>query len=530
MKNYQCKLVRELQQYQSANRLLITGTPLQNNLSELWSLLNFLMPEIFDKLEAFESWFDFSELKQKDGYQAIFTEERKRTLVASLHAILKPFLLRRVKADVEKNLPKKREYVLFAPLEAEQRELYQAILENNSRSFLEDKMFEQLSVASESTSTRGARSVGSAAKRKFLDVDNLSTPNKSAKTSRDTTPGSIAGRSIRSTRRKDYSEKSDSKYFAELEASPSSTTDTESEDEEEKVYASTIALVKREIGSKKLQNPVMQLRLCCNSPHIFYNPYLQPDGSMADPDERLVTSSGKMRVLDALLPELFKHGHKVLIFSQFKLQLDILQDYAWLRGWPCSRIDGAVAQSERADQIEAFNSPPNAKDAVNLFLLSTRAGGQGINLTAADTVILFDSDWNPQQDLQAQDRVHRIGQTRNCIIYRLATRGTVEQGLLEKAEGKRRLEKLVIQKGSVKDLGGRKDRETLEELKSLLEQVDGEQWEVNECQVLSKSDLKILTDRSEEAYDRAEKGQDEGTAFKAIDNRVTGGLLEKLNS
>jgi ATP-dependent DNA helicase len=524
MKNHNCKLVRELQSYQSANRLLITGTPLQNNLSELWSLLNFLMPEIFDKLESFESWFDFSELKQKDGYEQIFTEERKRTLVASLHAILKPFLLRRVKADVEKNLPKKREYVLFAPLEAMQRDLYQAILDSNSRGYLEEKMFEQLSMSGTAT-PNSIRSINGGTKRKFLDINDFNTPNKSAKTSRATTPGSTGGRSTRSTRRKDYSEKSDSQYFAELENESAFGTDSDEGDEDEKIFASTIALVKREIGNKKLQNPVMQLRLCCNSPHIFYNPYLKPDGTMSDPDEQLVTSSGKMRILDALLPELFKDGHKVLIFSQFKSQLDILQDYAWLRGWPCCRIDGEVAQSDRAAQIEYFNTPSTAKDAANLFLLSTRAGGQGINLTAADTVILYDSDWNPQQDLQAQDRVHRIGQTRNVIIYRLATRGTVEQGLLEKAEGKRRLEKLVIQKGGVKDIGR---KETLEELKDLLSRTDGEQWEVNEGEVLTKKDLKILTDRSEEAYVRAEKGQDEGLAFKAIDNRVSGGLLEKL--
>jgi ATP-dependent DNA helicase len=524
MKNHSCKLVRELQMYQSANRLLITGTPLQNNLSELWSLLNFLMPEVFDKLESFESWFDFSELKQKDGYQQIFTEERTKTLVASLHAILKPFLLRRIKADVEKNLPKKREYVLFAPLEPMQRELYQAILDSNSRSYLEEKMFEQLSVSGTAT-PNSVQSAKGGMKRKFLDVDSLNTPNKSAKTTRDNSPASTAGRSTRSNRRKDYSEVSDSKYFAELEDGSDEQTVSEEEDEEEKIFASTMALVKREIGNKKLQNPVMQLRLCCNSPHIFYNPYLQPDGTMSDPDDSIVTSSGKMRVLDALLPKLFKDGHKVLIFSQFKSQLDILQDYAWLRGWPCCRIDGEVPQSERASQIEAFNTPSTAKNATNLFLLSTRAGGQGINLTAADTVVLFDSDWNPQQDLQAQDRVHRIGQTRNVIIYRLATRGTVEQGLLEKAEGKRRLEKLVIQKGSLKDAAR---KETLEELKELLSRSDGEQWEVNEGQVLSERDLKILTDRSEEAYVRAETGEDEGLAFKAIDNRTTGGLLEKL--
>src|SRR5204862_5050471 len=126
---------------------------------------------------------------------------------------------------------------------------------------------------------------------------------------------------------------------------------------------------------------------------------------------------------------------------------------------PLCRIDGGVKQQDRRSQIRDFNEDPNVK----LFLLSTRAGGQGINLASADTVILFDSDWNPQQDLQAQDRAHRIGQTNPVIVYRLATKGTVEQTLLEKADGKRRLEKLVIQKGKFKSLVS-SNKDDIEEL------------------------------------------------------------------
>ena len=181
IKNLNCRLIRELQSYQSANRLLITGTPLQNNLTELWSLLHFLMPNIFDKLESFESWFDFSALKEKNGYEQILSEDRRRGLVTSLHAILKPFLLRRVKADVETSLPKKREYVLYAPLTQTQRELYQAILEGNSRSFLEDKVVESISARSTPAGTRSSSLKRKAASR-------ADTPNKSAKSSRASTP------------------------------------------------------------------------------------------------------------------------------------------------------------------------------------------------------------------------------------------------------------------------------------------------------------------------------------------------------
>ncbi|EMC96345.1 hypothetical protein BAUCODRAFT_33675 [Baudoinia panamericana UAMH 10762] len=525
IKNLNCRLIQELQSYQSANRLLITGTPLQNNLAELWSLLHFLMPNIFDKLESFESWFDFSALKEKNGYEQILSEDRKKNLVASLHAILKPFLLRRVKADVETSLPKKREYVLYAPLTQTQRELYQAILEGNSRSFLEEKVVESISGRSTPASTR-SRSL----KRKALDAGD--TPNKSAKSSRASTPatnGSLGARSRKAKKRRTYEEVSDTQYFKELEEGAISPApdddDDEGEDEKETERAKTLALAKREISQKKLQNPVMQLRQCCNSPHNFYYPFDLDD--LTPVNETLVTESGKMLLLDRLLPELLRKGHKVLIFSQFKTQLDLLETYCReLRGWPVCRIDGSIPQTERQEQILAFNE---ADSEANVFLLSTRAGGQGINLAAADTVLLFDSDWNPQQDLQAQDRAHRIGQTRPVIVYRLATKGTVEQMLLEKADSKRRLEKLVVQKGRF-----RKGQEVagadIAELQKLLGRDDGERIDVKEGKgLLSDADLEILTDRSPEAFERAERGVDVvGAVFKAVETRKDEGLLESL--
>ncbi|OJD32200.1 swi snf chromatin remodeling complex component [Diplodia corticola] len=613
IKNLNCRLIRELQSYQSANRLLITGTPLQNNLQELWSLLHFLMPTIFDKLESFESWFDFSALKDRQGYEQIFSEERKQKLVASLHAILKPFLLRRVKADVEKLMPRKREYILYAPLTPLQRELYQAILDGTSRQYLEDKAVEQMS--SNTGTPRSSRSTTSL-KRKAINSD-LATPNKSTKTSREVTPASAAG-SGRSRRRaaagrKTYEEVSDTKYFRELEAAtedsdatPESRSTPDTEVEEEDMRAATLAMAKRQIGAKKLQNPVMQLRLCCDSPYNFFSPFVDPTtGEEGEPDETLVTTSGKMLLLDALLPRLFDEGHKVLIFSQFKTQLDLLESYAEeLRGWRTCRIDGSVKQEERQKLIKAFNkpstaaaspapapassskqnnnntptsksskpkpkpkpsrrtttssskkprrepSPPDVDDddddeaedppPANLFLLSTRAGGQGINLAAADTVVLFDSDWNPQQDLQAQDRAHRIGQTRNVLVYRLATRNTVETQLLDAAEGKRRLEKLVIRKGGLTRGGGgggredREGREELEELQRLLRREDGVAWDVGGGGgLLGEEELRILTDRREEAYDRAEEGVDvggEGRVFRAVEQKGDGALLEGLKA
>jgi ATP-dependent DNA helicase len=550
IKNLDCRLIRELQQFQSANRLLITGTPLQNNLTELWSLLHFLLPTVFDKLSTFESWFDFSGLKDKDSYEQLLSEERQQYLVKSLHAVLKPFLLRRVKTDVESLMPKKREYVLYAPLTTMQRDLYQAILDGTSRSYLEDKAVERLSIG---LSSRGAtplsiRSNNGTLKRKALNGAN--TPSKSAKSSRAGTPASIASHKSRSRPRRNYEELSDSEYFSNLDkqdsASDEPVEELDSDAEDERIRAATFEIAKRQLMQKKLGNPIMQLRLCCNSPYNFFNPFLKAEtegaetfASETEPDETLVSTSGKMLLLDTLLPELIARGHKVLIFSQFTTTLDLLGQYLDLRSWPHARIDGSVAQTDRQAQIIAFNKT-GVKNATNIFILSTRAGGQGINLAAADTVILFDSDWNPQQDLQAMDRAHRIGQTRNVIVYRFATRNTVEQKLLESAEAKRRLEKLVIRKGGVRNDGGKtrghEKEQEVEELQRLLRRSDGERFDIEGDEagkLIGNAELEILLDRSDEAYERAEKGLDvggEGSMFQAIGKREEGALMEGLRA
>ncbi|EAL90633.1 hypothetical protein KXX16_003353 [Aspergillus fumigatus] len=523
LKNMNCKLIKELLSYNSANRLLITGTPLQNNITELWSLLHFLLPEIFNDLNSFQSWFDFSSMLDSSG-QTDVIERRKRTLVSTMHSILKPFLLRRVKSDVETALPKKREYILYAPLTAEQKDLYREILNGTGRQYLEDKAAERLLAKNERLSR-------SASLKRSAESSNASTPNKSLKSSRDSTPASVASSTRRRRAPQNYKELSDREFNAQLRRLEQgleddldiqqSPTDTEQEEIER---ANTIKLAKKEIAQKKLQNPVMQARLACNSPHNFYWPWSDDPAAI---DETLVTASGKMLLLDRLVPCLLKKGHKILIFSQFKTQLDILQDWATqLRGWNCCRIDGAISQTDRQAQIKAFNSDPGYK----IFLLSTRAGGQGINLVAADTVILYDSDWNPQQDLQAQDRAHRIGQTKPVIVYRLATKGTVEQTLLEKADSKRRLERLVIQKGKFRSLldSSSVNHSDVEELKKALGEDEFERFETgaDPTALLSQKDLEILTDRSEEAYARAEKGLEHtGRAFKAVETKKEGNSL-----
>ncbi|KAF9175630.1 hypothetical protein BGX21_006970 [Mortierella sp. AD011] len=540
LKNMDCKLIRELKSYHSANRMLLTGTPLQNNLSELWSLLNFLLPEIFDDREGFQEWFDFSDINAKEGQERILGEESQSGIVTSLHHILKPFLLRRVKTDVEHSLPKKKEYLLYAPLTPVQKEWYDAALGRDIRNFLIQKKCgidaaktpksnEDTDDANDTKnkedeeSTEGQGEIDAASTEHdteeavtIEDLDAIIDAEEQIKEKKSEHVSRRTRGAVRS-----YAEKSDAEYFRDLEEGK-----VEEREDPDVLSALEVDLRKasKSVSNMKLMNLVMQLRKVCNHPFLFDWP-LDPKTRMPVLSEDLLNSSGKMLVLNRLLEALFKRGHKVLIFSQFTTMLDIIQDWAEIyKGWVCCRIDGSVPQDERRMQIADFNRDKELK----LFLLSTRAGGLGINLTSADTVIIFDSDWNPQMDLQAQDRVHRIGQTKPVIVYRLVTANTIEGKIIERASSKRKLEKLVIHKGKFKKppssgTSATNDRaSTLADLAEMLAQDDGEkiQLATKDDVVISDKHLEMLLDRSDAAYesnDVATSGDDGATTFKAVE-------------
>ncbi|PSR86840.1 Chromatin structure-remodeling complex protein like [Actinidia chinensis var. chinensis] len=405
IKNASCKLNADLKHYHSSHRLLLTGTPLQNNLEELWALLNFLLPNIFNSSEDFSQWFNkpFESNGDNSPDEALLSEEENLLIINRLHQVLRPFVLRRLKHKVENQLPEKIERLVRCEASAYQKLLMKRV------------------------------------------EDNLGAI------------GTSKGRSV--------------------------------------------------------HNSVIELRNICNHPylsqlhaeqvHDFVPKHYLPN---------MVRLCGKLEMLDRLLPKLKATDHRVLFFSTMTRLLDVMEDYLCWKQYRYLRLDGHTSGGDRGALIEQFNQ---SGSPFFIFLLSIRAGGVGVNLQAADTVIIFDTDWNPQVDLQAQARAHRIGQKKDVLVLRLETVQTVEEQVRAAAEHKLGVANQSITAGFFDNNTSAEDRR--EYLESLLRECKKEEA----APVLDDDALNDLIARSEseidifEAVDR-QRREEETTIWKHL--------------
>ncbi|KAA6412012.1 MAG: RSC complex subunit (Sth1) [Lasallia pustulata] len=373
MKNASSKLSNTLTQYyQTRYRLILTGTPLQNNLPELWALLNFVLPTIFKSVKSFDEWFNtpFANTGGQDKME--LTEEEQLLVIRRLHKVLRPFLLRRLKKDVEKDLPNKQERVIKCKFSALQAKLYK--------------------------------------QHSLLTTRCLSVMERVAK-------------------------------------------------------PACVVLVEEQMNPEKLNNDL------------------------------LWRTAGKFELLDRVLPKFKSTGHRVLMFFQMTQIMNIMEDFLRLRGMQYLRLDGSTKSDDRSELLKLFNAPDSPYFC---FLLSTRAGGLGLNLQTADTVIIYDSDWNPHQDLQAQDRAHRIGQKNEVRILRLISSNSVEEKILERAQYKLDMDGKVIQAGKFDNKSTNEERDAL--LRTLLDTAEaadqfGEQEEMDDDDlnaIMARSDNELI--------------------------------------
>ena len=347
LKNAGCKLNAELSRYSTGHRLLLTGTPLQNGINELWSLLNFLMPHLFNCSEDFDTWFggalgsvgerssaspntsSDSDAEDEAQHAALLSEEELLIVTSRLHHVLRPFMLRRLKESVATELPQKKEILLSCRPSPYQSALLQLLTK-------------------------------------------------------------------------------------QLEGSQ---------------------------GVRGVNNTFMEMKTICNHPLLSRLHVSGTEHCLLDATQHAshfvpleVRLCGKMEVLDRALLKLKSNNHKVLLFCTMTRVLDVMEEYLEWRGFEYCRLDGSTSAADRGELVRSFNAPGSNHF---VFLLSVRAGGGGLNLQAADTVIFYDTDWNPQMDAQAAARAHRIGQTRQVLVVRLMTVGTVEERIIQVAEEKR---------------------------------------------------------------------------------------------
>ena len=568
IKNFRSQRWQALLTFRTRARLLLTGTPLQNNLTELWSLLFFLMPSDGDGtgIEGFADLRNFSEWFRRPVEQILehgreTMDEEAKQVVTKLHTVLRPYILRRLKVDVEKQMPGKYEHVVYCRLSKRQRYLYDGFMSRaqtketlSSGNYLSiinclmqlrkvcnhPDLFETRPI---STSFAMPKSVATEfepyerlVRRRllydhpltqldldFLNLSPISREYMSRRLAEDSTRIMASG-PLETLRERQYGRTNWQMQFdgstvrSSLDSLENASRMTRTEELERCLYfeskrhscrpvygSSLIEFLtsdstkststyngrpqKRTLAdqfssqSSILASMIMSVqersrsmdgyvqRFACVTPAAVAaniteaalapvesryfsesqrNPADDPFHeaqtrlSIAFPDKRLLQyDCGKLQRLDKLLRDLKAGGHRALIFTQMTKMLDILEQFLNIHGHRYLRLDGTNRVEQRQMLMDRFNND----DRILAFILSTRSGGLGINLTGADTVIFYDLDWNPAMDKQCQDRCHRIGQTRDVHIYRFVSEYTIESNILRKANQKRMLDDVVIQEG-----------------------------------------------------------------------------------
>lgn len=578
IKNFKSQRWQTLLGFNTQARLLLTGTPLQNNLTELWSLLFFLMPAEngvggFADLQEFQDWFHKPESQILESGRDQMDDEAK-AIISKLHKVLRPYLLRRLKADVEKQMPAKYEHVEFCRLSKRQRELYDGFLsrsdtketlssgnylsiinclmqlrkvcnhpdlfidrpimtsfrmakstpaeytytERRVRSLLTNAPMSRVNLAflnlvptkhehlsnvdadriAQLSSHRALMDLREAQKVRAQAAYTILDPSTVESSISYLESGARWGRfeelqhcvylnALRRQQRPIYGknvidlltinahkrpyrpkpkipQKMMSWFEGDLAFIRALTPTLDQRAETFKTTISKFSCVTPPVVTRDLEQVLLgpaavqaftdeDLKL---SAPVRWAPFLPKESpvdpwhesrmrhSIQFPDKRLLQyDCGKLQVLDKLLRKLQAGGHRALIFTQMTKVLDILEQFLNIHGHKYLRLDGATKVEQRQILTERFNNDPR----ILCFILSTRSGGLGINLTGADSVIFYDQDWNPAMDKQCQDRCHRIGQTRDVHIYRLVSEHTIEANILRKASQKQMLDDVVIQEG-----------------------------------------------------------------------------------
>ncbi|KFM26869.1 Helicase swr1 [Auxenochlorella protothecoides] len=572
IKNWKSQRWQTLLNFNSKRRLLITGTPLQNDLMELWSLMHFLMPQVFASHAQFKDWFSNPLTGMVEG-----SAEMNRAIVERLHAVLRPFLLRRLKRDVEKQLPAKHEHVVYCRLSKRQRQLYEEYMASSGTratlatgNFLgiinclmqlrkvcnHPDLFEPRPIISAfdmvpglefrvpglvacnllsldqslrqggpfdalrygtalwaALATRAAAELAascvigacteSETRSRLLPTQALVSgslacalgwePSTAALQAVHAALGQLAARA-RAWRAGRLAAMGGLSALRAGAALPPVGVDAEAllrlerPEDVHRLDASRCrhlevseflkeAILLPEARLARMEDLLLTFlcyipkarapapTLVCSRPdpssvvaaaaasralaQTWYSRgevlhLARTRTSLFFPDKRLIQfDSGKLQELAGLLARLKAGGHRALIFTQMSKMLDVLESFLSLQGHTYVRLDGATKPEQRQMLMQRFNTDPK----IFCFILSTRSGGVGMNLVGADTVIFYDSDWNPAMDAQAQDRCHRIGQTREVHIYRMISQHTIEENILKKSDQKRQLDFLAIQSG-----------------------------------------------------------------------------------